>query len=84
MGEILLRKEYWWEELFEVVKKIGIENILLETDSPYLTPEPYRGKKNSSKYIPLIASKIADILDISVSEVSKITLNNTYSLFDLK
>lgn len=71
-------------KLFEVVKKIGIENILLETDSPYLTPEPYRGQKNSSKYIPNIASKIAEILDISISDVSLITLNNTYSLFDLK
>ena len=61
-----------------------MENIILETDSPYLTPEPYRGKKNSSKYIPFIAEKIARILDVSVEKVSEITLNNTYCLFDLK
>lgn len=71
-------------KLHEVVKKVGLDNILLETDSPYLTPEPYRGKKNSSKYIPFIAEKIANILEVSVDEVSSKTLNNTYSLFDLK
>ena len=71
-------------KLYEVVEAVGLENIVLETDSPYLTPEPYRGKKNSSKYIPFIADKIADILDISVEKVSEVTLSNTYSLFDLK
>ena len=71
-------------KLFEVVKKIGLENIVLETDSPYLTPEPFRGKQNSSKYIPYIAKKIAETLDLSIEEVSKVTLNNTNCLFDLK
>lgn len=71
-------------KLYEVVEAVGIENIVLETDAPYLAPEPYRGKKNSSKYIPSIALKIAGILDISVEKVSEITLSNTYSLFDLK
>ena len=71
-------------KLFEVVEAVGIENIVLETDSPYLAPEPYRGKKNSSKYIPLIAEKLARILNVSVEKVSEITLNNTYCLFDLK
>ena len=70
--------------LYKVVEHVGIDNILLETDSPYLTPAPYRGKKNSSKYIPLIASKISEILNVTVEEVSKKTLKNTYSLFDLK
>lgn len=70
--------------LYKVVLDIGIENILLETDSPYLTPDPYRGKINSSKYIPIIANKIADILNISLSDVSQKTINNTLSLFDLK
>lgn len=69
--------------LSNVVEYIGVENILLETDAPYLTPEPYRGKQNSSKYIPLIAKKISEILNISLDEVSKITINNTVSLFDL-
>lgn len=70
--------------LYKVVLDIGIENILLETDSPYLTPDPYRGKINSSKYIPIIANKIADILNISLFDVSQKTINNTLSLFDLK
>ena len=67
-----------------VVKELGLDNILLETDSPYLTPVPYRGKINCSKYIPFIAEKIAEILEISTEEVSRITLENTYGLFDLK
>ena len=71
-------------KLFEVVKSVGLDAILLETDSPYLTPEPFRGKKNSSKYIPYIAEKISNILQISIDEVSKKTLENTNTLFDLK
>ena len=67
-----------------VLFKIGIKNILLETDSPYLTPEPFRGKKNSSKYLVLIAKKIADIFNMPIEQVSEITLDNTYELFDLK
>ncbi len=70
--------------LYKVVESIGLENIILETDSPYLTPEPFRGKKNSSKYIPYIAEKIANILNISVEEVAKTTTLNACSLFDLK
>ena len=70
--------------LYKVVDGVGIENIILETDAPYLTPEPYRGKKNSSKYIPYIAFKIANILNISVEDVAKITTENACGLFDLK
>ena len=70
--------------LYKVVESVGLENIILETDSPYLTPEPFRGKKNSSKYIPYIAEKIANILNISVEEVAKTTTLNACSLFDLK
>ena len=70
--------------LYKVVESVGLENIILETDSPYLTPEPFRGKKNSSKYIPYISEKIANILDCSVEEVADITTKNAISLFDLK
>lgn len=70
-------------KLSSVVEKISLENIVLETDSPYLTPEPFRGKINSSKYIPIIAQKIADIKGISLENVSTTTLENTYNLFDL-
>ena len=69
--------------LFKIIESVGLSNILLETDSPYLTPEPYRGKKNSSKYIPFIANRIAEILSVSVEEVSQQTIENTLSLFDL-
>lgn len=67
-----------------VVEKIGLKNILLETDSPYLTPEPFRGKKNSSKYLPFIAKKLADIFELPVYEIGNITTLNALSLFDLK
>ncbi len=70
--------------LYKVIESVGLKNIILETDSPYLTPEPYRGKQNSSKYIPYIAKRIAEILNISVEEVAKITTENACSLFDLK
>ena len=70
--------------LYKVVESVGLENIILETDSPYLTPEPFRGKQNSSKYIPYIAKRIAEICNISVEEVAEITTENAYSLFDLK
>ena len=70
--------------LYKVVESVGLENIILETDSPYLTPEPFRGKQNSSKYIPYIAKRIAEILNISVEEVAEITTENACSLFDLK
>lgn len=70
-------------KLHEVIEKIDLSNIVLETDSPYLAPEPFRGKTNSSKYIPIIAKKISEIKKISIDEVSKITLKNTYNIFDL-
>lgn len=69
--------------LYKVVEDIGLSHILLETDSPYLAPVPYRGEQNSSKYIPIIASKVAEILNVSIEEVARITTNNAKSLFDL-
>ncbi len=70
--------------LYKVVEEIGIEAILLETDAPYLSPEPFRGKKNSSKYIPYIAKKIGDILKLREDDVAFFTSKNAISLFDLK
>ena len=71
-------------KLYEVVQAVGIKNIVLETDAPYLAPTPFRGKQNSSKYIPYIAAAVADVLNISVEEVAKITTLNACELFDLK
>ena len=71
------------KKLKEVVENINIDNLLLETDSPYLTPEPHRGKKNEPYNIIYVAEEIARIKNISVSEVLKITTNNAISQFDL-
>lgn len=68
----------------DVIEKIPLESIVLETDSPYLSPEPYRGKENSPKNIPIIAEKISLIKKISTNDVEKITYNNVVRLFDLK
>lgn len=70
-------------KLGEIVKEVSLNSIVLETDSPYLTPDPYRGKTNSSKYIPLIAEKLSQIKDVTINEVAKITTKNCYDLFDL-
>ena len=69
-------------KLKEVVKEIPMESIVLETDSPYLTPVPFRGKQNSSKYLKYIAEFISDIKDIDIEEVLKITNRNACNLFD--
>ena len=66
----------------EVVKNIDLSHILLETDSPYLTPIPYRGKSNSPEYIPLIANTIADIKNISINDVSEVTTASAEEIFD--
>lgn len=70
--------------LYKVVEIIGLDNIILETDAPYLAPVPVRGKKNSSKYVPYIAEKVSEILNCSLEEVAKITTANASTLFDLK
>ena len=70
-------------KLYQVVEEISLNKLVLETDSPYLTPEPHRGETNQSAYIPLIAEKIANIKNISVEEVEKQTTKNAISLFDL-
>ena len=69
--------------LYKVIESIGLDNIILETDAPYLAPTPFRGKQNSSKYIPYIAEKLAEILNLEVEEVAKITTRNASKLFDL-
>lgn len=69
-------------KLKDVVKEVPLESIVLETDSPYLAPVPFRGKINSSKYLEFIANFIADIKNISVEELAEITSRNASSLFD--
>ena len=67
----------------DLLKEVGIDNIMIETDSPYLTPVPFRGKRNEPSYIPLIAQKIADTLNMSIDEVGRITSDNAKKLFNL-
>lgn len=70
------------KNIINVIKNVDLEYILLETDSPYLTPEPYRNLKNDSSYIPLIADRVAEIKDVEVSLVEKTTSENAERLFD--
>ena len=67
----------------DVIKEVGLENIILETDSPYLTPHPYRGKQNAPKYIKEIAEFVANLYNISIEDLSKITNNNIKRIFDI-
>jgi len=69
-------------KLKEVVSKIDLSNLLLETDSPYLSPVPLRGKRNEPYNIVYVALEIARIKGISLDEVLKITKKNSYDLFD--
>lgn len=70
-------------KLRDVVKEIPIQNLVLETDSPYLAPEPKRGSVNEPKNIKLIANCLAKVKELSLEEVTEITTSNAKRLFDL-
>ncbi|MDP4282730.1 MAG: TatD family hydrolase [Bacteroidota bacterium] len=67
--------------LQKIVQSISMENILLETDSPYLAPVPHRGERNESSYIPIIAEKISEIKQETLETVARITTENAMKLF---
>jgi TatD DNase family protein len=69
--------------LQKVVTAVGPENIILETDAPFLAPVPYRGKRNEPAYIPVIAEKVAALCKMSIEEVAEITTRNAVLLFNL-
>jgi TatD DNase family protein len=71
------------KEILEVAQKVPLDKFLLETDCPYLAPEPYRGQRNEPAYIPLIAQKIAEIKRISLEEVVQATTVSAQKLFNL-
>lgn len=69
--------------LDEVVKDIPMEYLVLETDSPYLTPAPYRGKRNESSYVTHIAQRLAEVKGLTIEEVANITTENSKRMFGI-
>ena len=69
--------------LDKTIKEIDIHHLILETDSPYLAPTPFRGKRNESKYIVNIAEKLSEIHEISMENIADITTNNALKLFKI-
>ena len=65
----------------EVVAQTPLENLLLETDAPYLTPVPYRGNENAPKYLPFIAEKIAEVKEVTIEQVLQQTYQNSLNTF---
>ena len=70
--------------LAATVARIPMEHILLETDAPYLAPVPYRGKRNESAYLPIVAAKVAEVKGMSVKEIEEVTTNNAFKLFNIQ
>lgn len=70
------------KKIIEVVREIPLDRILLETDAPYLAPEPHRGKLNNSAYIKYVAEKIAEIKNLQATEVLSVTAKNVKTLFN--
>lgn len=68
----------------QFLNKIPLENIVLETDSPYLAPVPHRGKRNESSYVNLVAEKLVDIYGLDFSEIDRITSENAKRIFGMK
>ena len=69
-------------KISEFLSSIPLNRIVLETDSPYLAPVPYRGKRNESSYLSIIASKLSEIYNLDVSEISRITQQNSNEIFE--
>jgi len=69
--------------LDQTIKEISLKNLILETDSPYLAPVPFRGKRNESKYLTKIAEKIAEIKNMTIKEIAEITTANAKKLFHI-
>ena len=63
-------------------KNVPLENLLLETDDPYLTPEPYRGTENQPDYVKYVAQRIADLKEISIQEVAQASTRNANEIFN--
>ncbi len=68
-------------QLYEVIEKVDLQHLVLETDSPYLAPEPFRGKRNEPSNLKYIAQKVADIKGITVQSLEEVTTQNALELF---
>lgn len=68
--------------LAETLAEIDLKHLVLETDAPYLTPVPYRGKRNETAYIYFVAEKLAEIYSMTIDEIGKITTKNAHQIFD--
>jgi TatD DNase family protein len=71
------------EKLQEVVRQVSIDSLLLETDAPYLTPHPYRGKRNEPAHVIHTARKVAEIKNLSLEDVARITSRNSRTVFGI-
>lgn len=69
--------------LAKTLERIPLEKILLETDAPYLAPVPYRGRRNESSYLPVIAEKVAEVKGLTTQEIAQITTHNAETLFQI-
>jgi TatD DNase family protein len=78
IGGVVTYKNAW---LGEVVGKIDLKHLVLETDAPYLSPVPFRGKRNESSYLEFVLKKIAEVKQITIEEVATITTQNAKELF---
>ena len=70
--------------LRDIVKTVPLDRTLVDTDSPYLTPAPHRGKRNEPAYVRHVAEKIAELHGINVQEVEEVTTQNTKRLFRIQ
>jgi TatD DNase family protein len=80
IGGVLTYKK---ASIADTVREIPLERIVLETDSPYLTPVPHRGKRNESSYIPHIAEFLAGRKEVDIEEVASVTTRNAEKLFGI-
>ena len=68
----------------EIIQMVPLDKILIETDSPYLSPDPFRGKRNEPRNVKLVAQKIADVKNISLENIANITFENAKKIFQIK
>ena len=80
LGGVLTFKN---SKLREEIKDIDLKNIVLETDAPYLTPAPYRGKRNESAYVYYVAKTLAEVHNMTIHQIAEITTQNAEKLFNI-